>query len=53
MLFIFRVLPKKALSANIFTYMPSSYQEKILEKLSSDEINKILANMFSDDIIEF
>lgn len=52
LLLIFKILPK-SISAELFTYLDSDYQEKLVRGFSSHEINNILDNMFSDDIVEF
>lgn len=52
LIFTFRILPKD-ISGQLFSYLNYNTQEELLKILSSHDVNKILDNMFSDDIVDF
>ena len=47
-----KILPKD-ISADLFTYLDSEHQERLISALSSIELQSMLDNMFSDDILDF
>lgn len=51
-LFIFKTL-KKDITSEIFTYLPHEKQETLIEAFTGGEIQQMLDNLFSDDIIDF
>ena len=51
-MFVFKILPKD-ISADLFTYLDSEHQERLISALSSIELQSMLDNMFSDDILDF
>ena len=51
-LFIFKVL-RKEVSGQVFTYLSKDKQESLVELLTNDQIKNILAELYSDDMMEF
>lgn len=51
-LFIFKTL-KKDVSSELFSYLSHEKQEKLVELLTGPEIESIMDNLYSDDIVEF
>lgn len=51
-LFIFKVL-RKEISGQVFTYLSKDKQESLVELLTNDQIKNILAELYSDDMMEF
>lgn len=51
-LLLFKIL-KKEISAELFTYLPTNIQQDIIEAFSGPEIEKMLENLYTDDIVDF
>lgn len=51
-IFIFKVL-KKDISADLFSYLDGDKQAVLISAFTSVEIQSVLDNLFSDDIVEF
>lgn len=51
-LLLFKIL-KKDISAELFTYLPSNIQQDVIEAFSGPEIEKMLENLYTDDIVDF
>lgn len=51
-LFIYKTVAPEY-TAEAFTYLDSSVKERIIEILTSEQISGILANQYSDDIVDF
>lgn len=51
-LFIFKTL-KRNVTSEIFTYLPHEKQEVLIEAFTGPEIQSMLDNLYSDDIIDF
>lgn len=51
-LFIYKTVAPEY-TAEAFTYLDSSVKERIIEILTSEQISNILANQYSDDIVDF
>lgn len=51
-LFIFKIL-KKDVSSEIFSYLEHEKQEQLIQKFTGPEIQGILDNLYSDDIVDF
>lgn len=47
----FRMLPK-AVSADVFSYLPVSIQEEMIAKMSDKEINYIIEDLYIDDAVD-
>lgn len=52
MLFIFKIL-KKELGAQLFSYFDSDNQARLVDVFTSNEIQDILTNLYSDDMTDF
>lgn len=48
----FRILPKE-MSADVFSYLESDLQQKIVEAISDKELGEILDELFMDDTVDF
>ena len=48
----FRILPKE-MSADVFSYLDSDIQQKIVETISDKELGEILDELFMDDTVDF
>ncbi len=48
---LFRLLSTKK-SAELFTYLPPTYQKKIVEILTRKDIEKLLTDLYNDDIVD-
>ncbi len=48
---LFRLLSTKK-SAELFTYLPPIYQKKIVEILTRKDIEKLLTDLYNDDIVD-
>ena len=51
-LIVFRMLPKD-ISADVFAYMDTDQQQKLLESMEDGEIVRIIDEMFVDDAVDF
>lgn len=51
-LFIFKIL-KKDVTSEIFSYLPYDKQEILIETFTGPEIQMMLDNLYSDDIVDF
>ncbi len=51
-LLLFKIL-KKDISAELFTYLTSTIQQDVIEAFSGPEIEKMLENLYTDDIVDF
>jgi magnesium transporter len=51
-LFIFKTVPSNY-TGEVFSYLDNEVQEKIVNSLTSDEINLVLENVNSDDVVSF
>lgn len=51
-LFIFKTL-KRNVTSEVFTYLPHEKQEQLVEAFTGPEIQSMLDNLYSDDIIDF
>jgi len=51
LLLVFRLLPKD-LSADVFSYLDSEYQQMIIESISDREISAIVSELFIDDAVD-
>ena len=50
--FIFKILPKDE-SAELFSYLSKNKQEDFIRMLTGPELNKVLDNLYTDDIVDF
>jgi magnesium transporter len=50
-LYVIKILNRE-ITADLFSYLESDQQELLIETMSAPEINKILENMFADDITD-
>ena len=48
---IFRLLPKDS-AADVFSYIPVEYEQKIIESLTNREIGQIMNDLYSDDAVD-
>ncbi len=51
-LFIFKIL-KKHISSEVFSYLPHEKQEDVIEQFTGSQIQTMLDNLYSDDIVDF
>ncbi len=51
-IFIFKIVNPEY-TAILFTYLDSDVQEKIVLKLTSDQLGDILENLYTDDVVDF
>lgn len=51
-LFIFKTL-KKNVTSEIFSYLPHDKQEDLIQSFTGPEIQEMLDNLYSDDIVDF
>jgi magnesium transporter len=51
-LFIFKTVPSNY-TGEVFSYLDNTVQEKIVNSLTSDEINLVLENVNNDDVVSF
>lgn len=51
-LLLFKIL-KKEIGSELFTYLDFNKQQELLEAFSGPEIEKMLDNLYSDDIVDF
>lgn len=51
-IFIFKVVPAQY-TAEVFSYFSSELKEKIINAMTSEQISRILENLFADDIVDF
>ncbi len=51
-LMLFKIL-KREISAEMFTYLSTQKREELINAFTSPEINGMLENLYSDDIIDF
>ncbi|MFV0381943.1 MAG: magnesium transporter [Breznakia sp.] len=51
-LFLFKTL-KKDVTAQVFSYLPYDRQEDLIEVFTGPEIQNMLDNLYSDDIVDF
>lgn len=52
MIKVFRILPKD-ISADVFSYLDSDYQEDIVVSITDAEVGKLIDDLFLDDVVDF
>lgn len=52
MIKVFRILPKD-ISADVFSYPDSDYQEDIVVSITDAEVGKLIDDLFLDDVVDF
>lgn len=51
-IFIFKTVPAN-LTANVFSYLDTSYKEELINLLTSKDIKSVIEELYTDDIVDF